>query len=48
MYFEDGEDQVVLQGGADTRLVLSANALAVLALGVMPGWLLAMCVSVLA
>ena len=48
MYFEDGEDQVVLQGGADTRLVLSANALAVLALGVMTGWLLAMCVSVLA
>ena len=47
MYFEEGEDQVVLQGGADTRLVLSANALAVLALGIMPGWLLAMCVQIL-
>jgi hypothetical protein len=27
--------------------VLSANALAVLALGVLPGWLLQVCVSVL-
>ena len=39
MYFEDPEDQAVLQSSADTRLVLSLNALAVLALGIVPGWL---------
>ena len=47
MYFEDAEDQAVLQASTDTRLVLSLNSLAVLALGIMPGWLLALCVSVL-
>jgi NADH-quinone oxidoreductase subunit N len=47
MYFEEGEDQAVLQASTDTRLVLSLNSLAVLALGIVPGWLLAMCVAVL-
>ena len=47
MYFEDGEDQAVLQARGDTRLVLSLNSVAVLALGVVPGWLLALCVDVL-
>jgi NADH-quinone oxidoreductase subunit N len=47
MYFEEGEDKAVLQAGIDTRLLLSANSLAVLALGIVPGWLLALCVTVL-
>ncbi len=47
MYFEEAEDQAVLQANTDTRLVLSLNSLAVLALGIMPGWLLALCVAVL-
>ena len=47
MYFEEGEDKAVLQASLDTRLVLSLNSVAVLALGVVPGWLLAMCVAIL-
>ena len=47
MYFEEGEDQAVLQANVDTRLVLSLNSVAVLALGIAPGWLLAMCVAIL-
>ncbi len=46
MYFEDPEDQAVLQSSADTRLVLSLNALAVLALGIVPSWLWTLCVEV--
>ena len=48
MYFEKAEDQAVLQASTDTRVVLSLNALAVLALGIVPGWLLVLCVRVLA
>ena len=47
MYFEEAEDQAVLQASTDTRLVLSLNSVAVLALGILPGWLLALCVSIL-
>lgn len=47
MYFEEAEDQAVLLASTDTRVVLSLNALAVLALGIVPGWLWALCVSVL-
>ena len=47
MYFEEGEDQAVLQANIDTRLILSLNSVAVLALGILPGWLLALCVAVL-
>ena len=47
MYFEEGEDKAVLQASMDTRLVLSLNSVAVLALGIVPGWLLAMCVAIL-
>ena len=47
MYFEEGEDQAVLQASPDTRAILSLNALAVLVLGIVPGWLLALCVDVL-
>ena len=47
MYFEEAEDQAVLQAHTDTRVVLSLNSLAVLGLGIVPGWLLAMCVAIL-
>jgi NADH-quinone oxidoreductase subunit N len=48
MYFEKGEDQAVLQVSNDTRLVLSLNGLAVLALGIVPGGLWALCTAVFA
>jgi len=47
MYFEQNEDKAVLQASMDTRLVLSLNSLAVLALGIVPGGLLALCIQVL-
>ncbi|MGB5721614.1 MAG: NADH-quinone oxidoreductase subunit NuoN [Woeseiaceae bacterium] len=47
MYFEPAEDQAVLQANTDTRLVLSLNAIAVLALGIIPGWLMALCIEIL-
>lgn len=47
MYFEQPEDKAVLQASTDTRLVLSLNALAVLALGILPGWLMALCIEIL-
>ena len=48
MYFEEAEDQAVLQSSLDTRVVLSLNALAVLALGIVPSWLWTLCVDVFA
>ena len=48
MYFEPAEDQAVLQAGADTRVVLSLNCLATLALGIAPSWLWALCTAVFA
>ena len=47
MYFEEPEDQAVLQASADTRLVMSLNGLATLALGIVPGWLWALCTAVM-
>ncbi|MDJ0761035.1 MAG: NADH-quinone oxidoreductase subunit NuoN [Woeseiaceae bacterium] len=47
MYFEEGEDQAVLQMGPDAKLAMSANGVAVLALGILPGWLWALCLAVL-
>jgi NADH-quinone oxidoreductase subunit N len=47
MYFDDAEDQPALQASTDTRVVLGLNALAVLALGIVPGWLWALCVTIL-
>jgi len=47
MYFEEAEDLAVLQSGADTRLVMSLNGIAVLALGIVPGWLWTLCLAVL-
>ena len=47
MYFEPAEDKAVLPASTDTRLLLSVNSLAVLALGIVPGWLMALCIQVL-
>ena len=47
MYFEEGEDRAVLQAGNDTKIVLSLNSMTVLVLGIVPGWLLALCVQIL-
>ena len=48
MYFDAADDKSVFQAELDTRLVLSLNGVAVLALGIAPGWLMALCVSVIA
>ena len=48
MYFDSAEDQSVFQAGLDSRLVLSLNGLAVLVLGTFPGWLMALCIAVIA
>ena len=48
MYFEEAEDQAVLQASNDTQLVLSLNGVAVLALGIAPGWLWALCTAIFA
>ncbi len=47
MYFEEAEDRAVLQASTDMKLVLSVNSVAVLALGIVPGWLLVLCVQIL-
>jgi NADH-quinone oxidoreductase subunit N len=44
MYFDKAEDRSVFQADADTRLVLSLNGVAVLVLGILPGWLLKLCI----
>ena len=47
MYFDAAEDKSVFQADLDMRLVLSLNGVAVLLLGIMPGWLLKLCFEVL-
>lgn len=47
MYFEAAEDKAILQAKIDTRFILSLNGLAVLGIGLMPGWLLSLCIRVL-
>ena len=48
MYFAEPQDLAVLQANTDTRVVLSLNAIAVLALGIVPGWLLTLCLRIMA
>lgn len=43
MYFDRPQDTAPIASGADLRLVLSANGVAVLALGLFPGGLMALC-----
>jgi NADH-quinone oxidoreductase subunit N len=45
MYFDKPEDDAALEASMDTRVVLSANGLAMLALGVYPTGLMALCVA---
>ena len=47
MYFESAEDKAVLQASIDTKAILSVNSVAVLGLGIVPGWLLAECIRIL-
>ena len=48
MYFDEPQEAVALEGDMALRVVLSANGLAVLALGLFPAGLLALCAGVLA
>lgn len=43
MYFDKAEDSTPLQASMDTRVILSTNGLAVLALGIFPGGLMSIC-----
>ena len=45
MYFEEPESDAPIETGLDMRMLLSANGLAVLVLGVMPGPLMALCLA---
>jgi NADH-quinone oxidoreductase subunit N len=47
MYFDAPRDEGRVEAAPGLRWVLSANALVVLALGLAPGWLLQVCISVL-
>jgi NADH-quinone oxidoreductase subunit N len=47
MYFDAAEDRSVFQSQLDTRVLLSLNGIAVLVLGVIPGWLLKLCIDVI-
>jgi NADH-quinone oxidoreductase subunit N len=47
MYFADASDSTPLTAAADMRIVISANALGLLALGLFPGRLLDLCARVL-
>jgi NADH-quinone oxidoreductase subunit N len=47
MYFDEPTDAVDIQAGGTLRAVLSANGVAVLALGIFPSVLLDLCARVL-
>jgi len=47
MYFDAPEDRSVFQANLDTRVILSLNGVAVLVLGLIPGWLLSLCIQVM-
>jgi len=47
MYFEEALDRALLQSRMDTRLLMSVNGIAVLGLGILPGWLWSLCNQVL-
>jgi NADH-quinone oxidoreductase subunit N len=47
MYFEQGEGALPVVAGSEMRIMVSTNALAILALGVYPSGLLALCVAAL-
>jgi NADH-quinone oxidoreductase subunit N len=45
MYFDEPRDTAPIESGLDVRLLLSANGIAVLVLGVLPGGLMALCLA---
>ena len=45
MYFDEPETDAPIEAGLEMRMFLSANGLAVLVLGVMPGPLMALCLA---
>jgi NADH-quinone oxidoreductase subunit N len=47
MYFDEPSDAIAIQAGGTLRAVLSANGVAVLALGIFPSLLLDLCARVL-
>ncbi|EDN71686.1 Proton-translocating NADH-quinone oxidoreductase, chain N [Beggiatoa sp. SS] len=47
MYFEKPQDMSVIEASMDMRVALSANALVILALGIMPHSLMAVCLGAL-
>jgi NADH-quinone oxidoreductase subunit N len=47
MYFDEADDRSVFQANKDTLVVLSLNGVAVLVLGIIPGWLLTLCIDVI-
>ena len=47
VYFDDAAGEVHIGAGQDLRVMLSSNALIILALGVYPGALLSLCVATL-
>jgi NADH-quinone oxidoreductase subunit N len=48
MYFDEPVDRTPVEARVDTRILLSANGLALLLLGVFPQWLMGLCVIALA
>lgn len=48
MYFDKPQSSTAPVAAADTRAMLSINALAVLLVGIVPGWLMALCSSAVA
>ena len=48
VYFDEPKDAATIPVALDTKLVLSLNGVAVLGLGLVPGWLLALCGAVFA
>jgi NADH-quinone oxidoreductase subunit N len=45
IWFDDAADTAAIHAPADMRVVMSLNGVAVIVLGVVPGWLLAVCYS---
>jgi NADH-quinone oxidoreductase subunit N len=43
MYFDEPKDAAPIEPGFDMSFVLSVNALAILALGILPGSLMSLC-----
>jgi NADH-quinone oxidoreductase subunit N len=45
MYFDEPTDTTPIRSGVDVRVLLSANGIALLVLGIAPGWLMTLCLA---